>query len=422
MCADDCSNSYFYLTNLASKKYKTKYTALIGDLINSEYELRVTNENKICERCSVLIEKFDELQHETKTVKSVLGRQIAHTYSIETSETMVFLDKSKIFVELRSNSVGNEVKYSCKLCPRFVTDCIDTVNSHIMYHKIMTDGQIQTNELLKDVVPVQKRNHPIGREIPKKPEPVKTSFQPPPPPTQNSQGQRARDARKKQEVEVLPIKQDETIETTNQINIQQEFDEETLESLIDLDLLVTPQYDSNLKNQRCMITACTQEFTYVSDYVRHLKLKHKSRLNHIFAVVRANIKRPSHVHKLMCPYCYTRASNMQTLEDHVKLHEEAAKSNLFIDRISDFVTSVMSLARCDTCDCEIIDTTMLECNHEIAKNGLAPKVDCVYCERFFYSDKLYNNHLAIAHGQCFACGSSCDDVTVLRDHILSHMR
>lgn len=414
VCADDCSNSYFYLINLASKKYKTKYTSLIGDLINSEYELRVTNENKICERCSVLLEKFDELQHETKTVKSVLSRQIANTYNIETSEEMSYMDKSKIFIEIRTNN--GEVKYSCKLCPRYIIDSIDTVNTHILYHKIITEGQIQTNEILKDVATAPKRNNPIGREHNKRPEPVRNIYQP-----EVVQDKPALKVDRMQS-EVMQVKNEPPIEITT-INIQQqEYDEETLESLIDLDLLDDPFFDSNLRNHKCMVTGCTHEFIYISDYVRHLRLKHKSTLNHVFAVVRANIKRPIKQSKFMCPYCFTKTGSSQNLETHVRQHEEAARSNLFTDRVNDFVMNVMSASRCNTCDCDIIDPTVLECSHEIAKNGLATKLSCMYCERFFYSDKLYNNHLALDHDHCFVCGSTCDDKVVLADHIRSHMK
>lgn len=154
------------------------------------------------------------------------------------------------------------------------------------------------------------------------------------------------------------------------MNIHQEYDEQTLESLIDLNLLDDQFFDSNLKNRKCMVGGCSKEFKYVSDYVRHLKLKHKSTLNHIFAVIRTNIKRPAKLDKFMCPYCFTKTSSNDSLENHVRQHEEAAKSNLFTDRINDFVNNVMSSSRCNTCDCEIIDSTVLECNHEIARNGL----------------------------------------------------
>ncbi|CRK95782.1 CLUMA_CG009239, isoform A [Clunio marinus] len=406
ICADDCTESHFYLVNLSTKKYKTNYTSLISDLINSEYELRVSNENKICECCSVLIEKFDELQHETKTVKSVLSRQIANTYKIETSEPMVFMDKSKIFIELPSKG-NSETKYSCKLCPRFVTTCLDTVNTHILYHKISTEGIIQTQELLKEFNSSQKRNNPIGRELPKKEQIIKTSIQ-----RHAGNIQKV----KKEETETKTIQQQDTT-----ISIDQEYDEETLDSLIDLDLLKDPLCDSNVKSQNCMIAGCTEKFNYINDYVRHLKLKHKSTLNHIFAVVRANIKRPKKMSRLMCPYCFTKISTNEALEFHVKQHEDASKVTLFTDRVNDFVSNIMSSSRCQICDCDILDPTVLDCNHEIVKNGMAPKIDCIYCTKFFYSGKLYNNHLALDHNSCFMCGSICDDKSVLADHIKSHL-
>lgn len=408
VCADDCTNSYFYLINLASKKYKTRYTDLIGDLINSDYELRVTNENKICERCSVLLEKYDELQHETKTVKSVLGRQIAHTYSIETLEEMVFLDKSKTFIEIRPNANNSEMKYSCKLCPRYVTDNIDAVNAHIMFHKITTESQIQTNDLLRELSPVKKRMPAIGRESQKPIERVLVSREktvekrasPPPP--------------------IKQVKEGEQLDTG--ITYQQEYEEETLESLIDLELLEDSLSYCNLKNRQCMIAGCRNEFTYMCDYVRHLRFKHTSTLNHIFAVVRANIKRPSKVHRFMCPYCFTKTADSQSLEVHVKQHEDAGKSNLFTDRLNDFLSSVMASSRCNTCDYEIVDPEVTKCSHENAINDLVSKVDCSYCTRYFYSERLYNNHLAIDHGHCFICDATCADKIVLRDHIRSHLR
>lgn len=391
ICADDCTNSYFNLINLTTKKFKTKYTSLIGELINPEYELRVTKENKICERCVTLCEHYDELQQETRTVKSVLARQIAHTYSIDTNQSMVYMDKSKIFVELPP--LDNESKYSCKLCHWFTTDCLDTVNAHILYHKIIQEDQIQTNEILKETIPSQKRTRADRREIQKKPE-------------------TAPKTRKKDEVQL-----------TNESPLDlptQEYDEETLQSLIDLELLDDPLYNSNLKNHQCMVTGCPQEFTFINDYVRHLKLKHKSTLNHIFAAVKANVKRPNKVGKLMCPYCFTVASNNELLEKHVRQHEETVKSNSFSSRINCF-DNIMRSSRCTVCDCETFDLTMLECTHEAAKNGMTPKKNCSYCSREFYSDKLYNNHLALEHGHCFVCGSTCDDKVVLGDHIRSHL-
>lgn len=411
VCSEDCSDSYFYLTNLASKKYKTKYTQLIGELINNEYELRVTSENKICEKCAVLLEKFDELQHETKTVKSVLSHQIAYTYSIETSETKVFLDKSKTFIEIRPHDT-NEVKYSCKLCPRYVVDNIDGVNTHIMYHRIATEGQIQKNEVLKETIPTQKRNLSIARESAKKAEPPRVFQQQSiAQPKAIPQVQRVQEVKKEPEVEI------------HSIEIQQgEYDEEMLESLIDFDHLEDPHYDSNLKNRTCMLSSCSHKFNYISDYVRHLKLLHKSALNNIFAVVRTNVKKPKKVDKLMCPYCFTKTSDSQSLELHVKQHEDAAKSSSFNDRVSGFVSLVMSSSRCSTCDCEILDPTVLSCQHEIVKNGLVPILNCVYCTRSFYNEKLYNTHLALEHGHCFICGSICDDPDTLGHHIRSHAR
>jgi hypothetical protein len=210
---------------------------------------------------------------------------------------------------------------------------------------------------------------------------------------------------------------------TSEMSIQNiEYDEETLEALIDLNLLDDPLYESNLKSSLCMVESCKQRFVFMNDYVRHLKLKHKATLNHIFAVVRANIKRPSKVSKFTCPYCFTKTMDSQSLELHVRHHEEASKSNLFTDRVSEFVNNVMCLTRCSTCDYDIIDPTVLECTHEVVRHTLVQKMSCGYCEQEFYSDKLLNNHLATEHGHCFICSSACDDKVVLKDHIRSHMR
>lgn len=421
VCAGDCKNSYFFLINLTSKKYKTKFTSLIGDFISNEYELRITDDNKICERCAVIIEKYDELKHEAKTVKSVLGRQIAQTYGIESNETQVYMDKSKVFTELGAVSVNKTTKYSCKLCPHYVTESIDLINTHCLYHKITTENRIDAVRVISDVTPTAQRNQPIRRESPKVIEPSNIRK------VQQLSQKRLKTLTTGLNETRQPVK----IETAaapildeSSINIQQEYDEELLEQLIDLDLLEDPLCDSNLRNNECMVANCSQEFKYISDYVRHLKLRHKSTLNHIFAVVRANIKRPTKVSKFMCPYCFTKMANSQALEFHVKEHEDSAKSNLFVERIGDFVTNVMSSSRCQTCDWEITDPSVLDCSHESVKNGLAPKTSCTYCFREFYSDRLYHNHLAAEHGHCFICGqvSPSDDRMVLVDHIRSHLR
>lgn len=423
VCAGDCKDSYFFLINLTSKKFKTKFTTLIGDFISSEYELRITDDNKICERCAVIIEKYDELKHEAKTVKSVLGRQIAQTYGIESNETMVYMDKSKIFAELGAGSVNKTSKYSCKLCPHFVTDSIDLINTHCLYHKITTENKIDEVRTINDVTPVPKRNHPISirRETPSSTDNAKTTAHA----SMNQQRvNRSSTLTSTVEVPSVPIHDESSINLDHD-DENDKYDEEVLDTLIDLDLLEDPHCDSNLKNNQCMVTGCTKDFKYISDYVRHLKLRHKSTLNHIFAVVRANIKRPTKQNKFMCPYCFTKLSSSETLQFHVKEHEEAAKSNLFVERLGDFVSNIMSSSRCKICDWEISDPSVLDCSHEIAKNGMATKITCSLCSQnvIFYSEKLYNNHLASEHGHCFICGqvSTSDDKMVLVDHIRSHL-
>jgi Zinc finger, C2H2 type len=376
ICAENCTESYSFLINLSSKKYKTKFTTLIGDLINKEYELRVSEKNKICECCCVLLEKYDEMQQETKTIKSVLSRQLANTYNLETNQTLVYLDHSKFFVKLNSNTStsSNDIKYSCKMC-RFVTEKLDSVNSHCMYHKIITESKIQANDRFKDLRPTAKRNKPVH---------------------QNSNLQNIEE---KFEVET-ELKCEQNFEVS-------EYDEETLETIIDLNLLEDEFYDSNLKNSKCMMNSCEEEFKFVADYVKHLKLKHKSSLNHIFAVVRANIRRPNKVSKLMCPYCFTKTPNNELLESHVKeAHEDAAKFKLFTDRINEFVSNLIKL------------TSFNESFNKDLKN----KINCKYCTKSFYQSKLYHNHLAIDHKRCFVCFLTCKEKSLLRDHIISHTR
>lgn len=421
ICSCDCKNSHLYILNLESKKNKTEYTSLIGDLIDPEYELRVANNNKICERCSLLLEKFDELQHEVKMFKSILGRQLANSYNIKTTEPLIYMDISKTFatLPLMGNKVNKyQTKYSCKICRKFVTDCIDAVNSHIIYHQLLKGDPISAIEGKK--AEAIKTSQTKRRETNEISETATPTIEQSPSPSQLT----ARIANREETKIDYDVEMPEVIqEASSNINIQfQEYDEATLESLIDLKMLEDPFYDSNLKNKKCMIKGCTQEFKYVCDYIRHLKLKHKSTPAHIFGVVRSNIKRPKKVHKLMCPYCFTTTADKSRLAEHVKKHEASGKSNLFVDRLNGFMNSVMSSARCTTCDCEILDTSLLECNHEIVRNGMASKTSCLYCPQEFYSDKLYHNHLALSHGHCFICSSTCHDKDMLADHIRSHLR
>lgn len=408
VCGNDCSSSTLVLINLETKKYKTKYTLLIGNLINSEYELRIAKSDKVCEKCSVLIEKYDELQYETKTVKSVLSRQIANTYSIETDEEPVYMDKSKIFTELRSNGIGESTKYSCKTCPHFITSCLDTVNSHIIYHKIMDEQKNTINNAVKEIkmaTTSKIRVQQSAREVPKIPEKVLPSS-----PTVN-----------------LPI--NNIVPVTSQVTEPKikivysnnaEYDEETLNALIDLDLLDDEFYDSNIKNHSCVISGCPEAFVYACDYVRHLKLYHQLNTSQVFPTLKSNLKRPKKMSNLMCPYCFTKTSSSEQLEIHVKQHEEIFGKVKQLDRMDDFISNLIQSCRCTICDCEILDPTTLDCNHEIVKNGMAPKLNCMSCDAHFYSDKLYNNHLALEHSQCFVCGSSFEDSNVLKDHICSH--
>lgn len=409
VCAEDCSSSNLFLINLSSKKYKTKFTSLIGDFISPEYELRLTDENKICKRCLVLIEKYDELQHETQLLKVVLARQVSRTYDIETTEENVFLDKSKVFVEM--NSPGNSGKYSCKLCPQFVTNCLDTVNSHIMYHKILTDDQIHANEVLKEHA-LPKRQHGIGREIPK----------------QTKQVAPAQANAKISILEVGKVKADIKEEQDNNNILYDtqgqyaEYDEDTFDLYIDLRLLEDPNCESNLINQTCMANNCKQKFVYLNDYLRHLKLKHRTNVGQMFSLIVHNIKKPSSICKLTCPFCFTKISSREALEIHVKKHEEGHRSKLFASRVEDFIKRVMSTTRCTTCDYEITDPTLLECNHGLAQSKMTEKMECEYCGQEFYNRRLLNNHLAMKHDHCFVCSSVCEDKDLLIAHIRSHIR
>ena len=388
ICAESCTESYFFLINLASKKFKTKFTTLIGDLINKEYEIRISDQNKICERCVLLLEKFDELQQETKTVKSILSRQIANTYSIETSEELVFLDNSKVFIKLLSSQAANsDIKYSCKMC-KFVTNHIDNVNSHSLYHQILTESKIHTNEIIKEISPAAKRNPPLRRESRSREQKKVMLMQP-----LFSGNPKVEDSPK-----------EEVVEEDNDYMGCQEYDEESLESIIDLDLLEDETYDSNLKNQKCMMNQCDEEFKFIADYVKHLKEDHKScTLNHIFAVIRANVKRPKKLTKLSCPFCFSKAPTYEMFEEHVKHHEDAAKSKQFTDRINEFVNNLIKLT----------STSAQEVDYSL---------NCKYCDKFFTDTKLHNNHLALKHRRCFICSSQCEDKLILRDHILSHTR
>lgn len=387
---------YFFLINLATKRYKTNFLTLVSDLIDKEYEMRISDKNKICERCCVLLEKFDELQQETKLVKSVLSRQIAHTYNIVSHEELVFMDNSKVFVKLNpSANQISDIKYSCKMCKFMTSHNVDIINAHCLFHKTQTDSKIQANEIIKDLSSVTKRNNPIGREIKNRRELVNAV---------------------QMNEHSTPEEKDKTYFDIEVEIDNHQYDEDTLENVIDLNLLEDDLYDSNLKNYKCMMNPCEEKFKYVADYVRHLKQKHKSCTpNHIFAVVRANIKRPNKHFKLMCPFCFTRAPNTELLEDHVKKHEEV-KSQLFTDRINDFITNLIKLS-------SFYD------NSEIFKNGSPnnEKTNCNYCKikgksTFFPQAKLYHNHLAIEHRRCFICLLLIEDKMLLKEHIISHTR
>lgn len=409
ICADDCTSSFSYLVNLLTKKFKTKYTQLIGFLINNEYELRISKDDKICNKCCILIERYDELQNETKTVKSILSRQIANTYNIETDEKEVYMDKSKVFAELRSLE-NKSTKYSCKICPRFVTENIDTVNSHIIYHKIIAEDQQNPIAALNTTVRKLKKNVAEATEIKKAIDSVKQSCI-------------------KSDDDIESFQEDRLTENPKQISSTIKFqkssnayDEDLLDSLIDLNLLDNELFYSNLKDTNCSVDGCNQLFIYACDYVRHLKLKHKSTLNHIFAVIKSNLKRPSGITKFTCPYCFTKMIDSQQLEEHVKQHEEGGKSNLFTDRINDFICNIIRTCRCKICNFGIHETYISDCNHDIAKNNMKHMINCLFCSQFFYNEKLYNNHLALDHRLCFICNFECDNRLVLRDHIISHLK
>lgn len=403
VCAADCSksNGYNCLINLQSKKYKSQYTSLIGNLINSEYELRVHTEDRLCENCILLLEKYDELQQETNMVKSVLSRQIALRYSIETDQQLVYLDKSKIFYPIRNSS-----KFNCKHCPLFISDNVDEINHHVLYHQYLLEEQEKSSQQ------VQMKNNQNVTLINKATTAVSTVAGEL---TKIISEEPKLNTSKPTQIEIPSHSMEQQI-----LNVQHN-QEDPLDSLIDLNILDDEYYDSNLKDHNCTFKECKENFKYASEYVRHLKIKHKMSLNHLFAALKSNLKRPTKLTKLMCPYCFTKTSDSNALEDHVKIHEFIeSQPSIFINRVNSFVNSVIKEARCDVCNSNILEPHSLKCNHLIARNGLARKFDCKDCDAYFYEDKLYNNHIALEHSTCFFCGWRERKKKVLKDHIKHH--
>jgi hypothetical protein len=351
-----------------------------------------------------------------KIAKSCLSRQIATTYSIDTDEQLLYLDKSKIFIEIRKNGSDENTKYSCKMCPNFVANTIDGVNTHILYHNVKSEQQEVCTEA-KNALPVTKTKTLSNAREPKNNVAAKANN------IITTKGQHE-DSSQPLDVLQQKMKNSMDFQINSANNVNHEYDEDKLDSLIDLDYLLDEFHDSNLERCLCSVNGCKESFSYACDYVRHLKLKHKSTLNQIFTTIRSNIKRPKKMSKLStyCPYCFTNTGSRDALEEHVKNHENASKSSLFTDRFNDFVQNIMNSCRCKVCDCEIYDTTVLECAHEIVKNGLAPIFNCSLCTKYFYSQKLYNTHLASDHGLCFVCESVCENRSMLCEHIKTHIK
>ncbi|KAG5677806.1 hypothetical protein PVAND_007533 [Polypedilum vanderplanki] len=413
ICAENCQNSNLYLVNLETKKHKSKYPTLIGNLIKSDYELRISSEDVVCLKCQKILEKYDELDKESRLIKNILSRQIARTYQIETDAEEVYLDKSKIFTELRSNGGSNITqKYSCKHCPHsFITDNIDTVNAHIIYHRLVseeaqkklnsTNGNNFVKSLVQAPIAVARNTREVQKTV--------TST--------NSKTIKSINTNNEAPQDTQPQFQ---IEISNSDAL--DMNEETLDSQIDLRLLEDEFYDSNLIRHTCQIENCKETFSYASDLIRHLKLKHKLVQTTIFSIFKSVLKRPKVMTKLTCPYCFTKTGSSEMLEQHVKHHEMAAKKAVFSERLNQFISNLMKTCRCKVCDYEMLDPTALVCNHEIAKNGMAPKIICIYCDEYFYNIKLYNNHLSLKHNHCFMCGFVCNGgKEILKDHIKSHL-
>jgi hypothetical protein len=403
-CSDDCGSISFYLVNLQTKKYKTSYLSLIGELINADYELRVTSNDKLCNRCILLFERYDEIQKEAITLKSVLARQIAFRYEIEPPDIeRVYLDKSKIFFPTTNS---NNDKFNCKHCPEFIADNVDIINSHILYHQYQFEEQQKmqqtsttSSRLSQNVSITKKTVAPNVREV------SKTIVQPSK--VNNSNPKLA-----------AVIEDHEFKFSSTPENNEEQYFFDTLDSLIDFSRLDDAHYDSNLKNSACYFKECRDTFQLASDYVWHLKNKHKVSHNHIFSAIQGNLKRPSQLSKFMCPYCFTNTRDSSSLQQHVESHEEAHNVS-FTDRVNVFCLNILKSARCRVCD----ETMKFDsdCNHMAARKKGQKKLDCKKCGQFFFNDRLYNTHLAVNHCQCFFCYLQYDDRDILKDHIQSHL-
>ena len=394
VCSEPCKNSNFILVGLETAKYKTKYTVLIGNLINSDYEIIIKSSDLICTQCYVLLEKYDQIANETKTIKSVLSRQIAQTYGIESDEEVVYLDKSKTFVEIPDHNT-NARTFKCIHCD-FSTVSLESVHSHVLYHQIIAKNT-EVQQAKSTVLNPKKFQVQKPREKQKSDEKfmeiVKDFF-----PTTEEE---VREEILEEVERVIP-----------------KYDEQSLKTLIDLDLLEDEFYDSNLKNRKCI--SCVETFNYASDYVRHLRIKHKCTITNIYGTLKGIIKKPNKVGKLMCPFCFTNTSSPQALEIHVRQHELGPKTNIFNDRISGFIKSLMSSAKCYSCDADMVNPVKLDCEHEAAIMNVSA-MTCDNCSAVFYNQKLYNNHLGYVHFCCFICNGVCRDRHNLCEHLKTHL-
>lgn len=381
ICNGDCKSSQFYLTSLATQKNKTPYVNLIAELINNNYQLNVTSNNKLCLQCQTVCERFDELLNDTRKTKAVLARQMAATYALDTDE-FFYVDSTKLYNKTTAD--GNIVQFTCRSCKDYVTNCPSTADKHFVYHEIL-DAKEREKRMSQDSSSQQRRENIL--ELPTIPQPISKVYN-------NS-------------VKNL---------------VQPVFEDIIMNKLIDLERLEDPLADSNVRLSKCVMTSCDDRFLYLCDYVHHLKFHHKASLNQIFTIIRSNIKKPKKPAKLCCPFCYTKMSSESSLIEHVKLHEDSTGA-AFAERLNSFISNLVSQSKCGVCGFERSDTTQENCTHDKVQGDREnAKLNCKHCHAFFYKKIMLNNHLAEVHNQCFACDATHKQRATLTRHLHQHVR
>lgn len=82
VCGGNVSGSGIYLSIGKTRYSNTTYPTKISQLIGDDFMVVVSKEDRVCQRCTTLIDRFDKLEMDLLEIKTLIAGFLSEKYSL----------------------------------------------------------------------------------------------------------------------------------------------------------------------------------------------------------------------------------------------------------------------------------------------------------------------------------------------------